>query len=58
MAKKKVEETKYTKEQILKSNRFTGVQKDVLHVVLDDDEKYSLQEVESLMNSFNAKEVK
>jgi hypothetical protein len=58
MVKKKVEETKYSKKQILKSKRYKGVQKDILHVVLDDDEKYSLQEVESLMNSFNAKEVK
>ncbi|WP_169729999.1 hypothetical protein [Thermicanus aegyptius] len=43
---------KFTKEQFLKSANFTPVQKDVLSSLLKDDEAYTLDQVQKLIEDF------
>ena len=50
-----VEETSYTKEQIISSKRFNGYA-DILNTVLGN-RKYTFTEVDSLLNEFLNKEV-
>lgn len=66
MAKKKdeiVQENKesedilFTKEQIINSNKFED-KKDVLNVILKENEKYSINEVLELIDEFLKEEVK
>lgn len=40
---------KYAKEHILQASEF-AVRKDLLHLLLKDDKKYSLSEVRTLLN--------
>ena len=47
----------YSKSQILKSDKFSN-HYDVLNVVLDDDKKYTLEEVVKIANDFLAKPIK
>lgn len=47
----KVEELKFTKGQILESNKYKH-RKDVLNVVLINDKDYSLKEVDDLIVKF------
>lgn len=49
--------TVYSKSQILKSDKFSN-HYDVLNVVLDDDKKYTLEEVLEIANDFLAKPIK
>lgn len=53
MAKKKIEEieVKFKKEQLLESKQFTD-KVDVLNVILEDDQKYSLFEVNEMIKQF------
>ena len=46
----------FSKEQILKSNRFKD-KRDILSVLLEDDKKYKLSDVESMIVDFLNKEV-
>lgn len=60
MAKKKEEEiieTKYSKEQILKSKRYAH-RKDLLNISLDDEKEYSFNEIDKIIADFMDKEVK
>ncbi|WML35349.1 hypothetical protein [Clostridium sp. OS1-26] len=50
------EEVKFSKEQIISSNKFTVIEKDILKAILEDKE-YSLEEVKELLEEFNEKEV-
>lgn len=57
MAKKKVEaETKFTKEQILTSNKYAN-RRDILNAILSDSE-YTLSEVDFLLVEFMKGQVK
>ena len=61
MAKKKEKsvneiEILFSKEQILKSNRFKD-KRDILSALLEDDKKYKLSDVESMIVDFLNKEV-
>ena len=47
----------YSKSQILKSDKFSN-HYDVLNVVLDDDKKYTLEEVLKIAKDFLAKPIK
>lgn len=49
-------ESKYCKVDILKSKKFAR-KRDVLSVVLNDDTKYTVEEVNELYNEFMKKEV-
>ena len=55
MANKKIEETEqnavYTKEQILGSKKYRN-RRDALGVILKDDESYTLENVNSLLETF------
>ncbi|MBM7868874.1 hypothetical protein JOC70_000343 [Clostridium pascui] len=58
MAKKEaVKEVKFTKEQILKSNNYVGIEKDIIDALLED-KCYTLEEVKKILEDFNNKEVK
>ncbi len=46
----------FSKEQILKSNRFKD-KRDILSALLEDDKKYKLSDVESMIIDFLNKEV-
>lgn len=46
----------FSKEQILKSNRFKD-KRDILSALLEDDKKYKLSNVESMIVDFLNKEV-
>lgn len=52
-----INKSSYTKEQILKSKRFAN-RKDALYVLLEDDKKYTLEEVDKILKDFYKKEVK
>ncbi|GAA0717197.1 hypothetical protein GCM10008905_02580 [Clostridium malenominatum] len=58
MTKKEInQEIKFTKEQIINSNKFNMIQKDILEALLENKE-YSLDEVKNIIDNFNKKEVK
>lgn len=60
MAKEKKEEiieTKYSKEQILKSKRYAH-RKDLLNISLEEDKEYSFKEIDKIIEDFMNKEVK
>ena len=62
MAKQKTEtvevnETKFTKTQIIKSETFANV-KDILIVVLSDESTYTIKEVKDLITKFKEREVR
>ncbi|WAW15454.1 hypothetical protein [Peptostreptococcus equinus] len=59
MARKKIEReevSRYTKEQFLQAKRYTH-QKDIINVLLNDDEEYSFAEVDNIINEFLEREV-
>ncbi|MGF7049158.1 hypothetical protein J2T13_003666 [Paenibacillus sp. DS2015] len=47
----------YTKSQITDSKRFAG-QKDILNGLLEDNKTYTIEQVDSITNTFLGKEVK
>lgn len=49
--KKEVKELKFSKEQIIKSNKHTHIC-DALNAILKDSEKYSLKEVDAKLKEF------
>ena len=62
MAKEKVEkvkttESKYSKEQLLKSKKYAN-RKDLLGVLLDDEKAYSFTEVDAEIEKFMKRGVK
>ena len=50
-------EEKYTKDAILRAEKLSW-NKDVLSILLEDEKKYTLSEVEKIVNDFNTREVK
>lgn len=52
-----MQQIKYDKQQILKSKKFIN-QRDVLSVVLNDNEMYTVEDVKNLYDEFMKKEVK
>jgi hypothetical protein len=55
--KDEVKEAEFTKEQILSSNKFTFIEKDILKALLEN-KAYSLKEVNTILDDFNKKEVR
>lgn len=49
---------KYTKQQIVTSNRFAPVERDILSVLLKDDETYTLDQARAVLEEFARKEVR
>ncbi|WP_193726898.1 hypothetical protein [Paenibacillus guangzhouensis] len=52
MAVKESKEISYTKDQFLSSIRFTGVEKDIMSVVLDADGKFTEEQVTVAIQNF------
>ncbi|MBP8311953.1 hypothetical protein J4G49_04465 [Clostridium neonatale] len=48
---KAVIDSKYTKQQILKSKRYSDKQ-DLINALLKDDTQYSISEVDKIINDF------
>ncbi|WP_291568752.1 MULTISPECIES: hypothetical protein [unclassified Clostridium] len=57
MTKKEIEQIKFNKEQIVNSNKFTQIERDILKALLDDKE-YSLEEAKNIIDEFKKREVK
>ena len=56
--KKKATEPQFSKADLVRSKRFKGSQ-DALNVILDENELYTMSQVEALLSSFlNQKEAK
>jgi hypothetical protein len=53
-----MEQSKFSVAQFLSSKQFTGVDKDIISVVLDDKKTYSIDEVKKAIDSFKNKGVK
>jgi hypothetical protein len=51
MAKKETNEPKYTREVLIKSNKFSHIQKDFLSAILTDD-FYTMKQAEQKINKF------
>ena len=49
-------ETKFSKEKIISSKRFTGIQKDVLRAVLENRD-YTIAEANEILESFSKREL-
>ncbi|WP_088549300.1 hypothetical protein [Paenibacillus aquistagni] len=47
----------FTKEQFLRSARYSGAEKDVLSVILQEDETYRLEQIEEQFTQFIMREV-
>lgn len=48
----------YTKQQIIKSSKYSLIEKDVLNALLEEDGKYTLDEVAKVLDNFAKKKVK
>lgn len=53
---KKDDEILYSKEQIIKSKKYSN-RKDILNVLLKDDEEYSFSRIDEIIEEFMNKEV-
>lgn len=49
---------KYKKKEILSSIQFTGIQKDILTVLLQDNKTYSIEECQKLLKKEQRREIK
>ena len=49
---------KFTKQQFLKAANFTQVERDVLGALMKDDETYTLDQAQKLVNEFAKRKVK
>ncbi len=48
---------RFTKDQFLRSTRYSGAEKDVLSVILQKEETYSLKQIEEQFTQFIMREV-
>lgn len=55
--KKEVKENKFSKEQMLKSEKYKD-EKDLINALLKEDNKYSLSDVDKLIDDFMKGKVK
>ena len=53
---KKDDEVLYSKEQIISSKKYSNT-KDILNVLLKDDEEYSFSRIDEIIENFMNKEV-
>jgi len=58
MTKEKGTAHAFSKEQFLLSKRFTPIEKDVLKVLLQDSETYSLEQAHKMLEQFSNRMVK
>ncbi len=56
-SKEPANEASFTKSQIIKSKKYVH-QTDLLNVILEDGKKYTIKQVEKLVDEFMKKEVK
>lgn len=49
--------TRYTKEQFLQSKQFTGVDKDIITIKLENGKKYTVDDVKKVIETFKNKGV-
>jgi hypothetical protein len=48
----------YSKRQFIQSDIYSTMDRDILKIILDDDKKYTKEEINSKLEEFKAKEVK
>lgn len=51
-------EVKFPKEQLLKSNQFTQVEKHLLDVMLEENQQYRVKSVKNILNKEKKREVR
>lgn len=52
MARKKSSESKFTKSALMRSKQFTLTDRDILDIVLKDDEEYTISSAKTLVTKF------
>ncbi|WP_197261534.1 hypothetical protein [Brevibacillus laterosporus] len=57
MAKEPRKPSAYLKAQIVQSKRYTPVEKDVITAILDDEKRYTHDEVAIIIQEFRGEEV-
>ncbi len=50
--KQEVKKTGFTKDQLLKSKQYAGVQRDIMSAVLDDNGRYTHNQVKKALDDF------
>ncbi|QUH21422.1 hypothetical protein [Alkaliphilus sp. B6464] len=53
-----VKEHRYSKNQFIQSKLYSAIDQDILKIILDNDKKYTKEEVKSELEAFRRKEVK
>lgn len=48
----------FTKEQFLRSNKFSNVEKDAIQALLTDNEGYTFEEVQKILEDFKSRKVR
>ncbi len=56
--KDEIKESRYSKKQFIQSDIYPATDRDILKIVLKDNEKYTKEEVNSQLETFKRKEVK
>lgn len=54
----KSKEVAFTKGQIIGSDKFLRIDRDILRAILEDGKEYTLKECHSILEKFKKKEVK
>lgn len=56
--KQKTNAARFTKEQFVKSEQWQGVDRDILSIVLEDNQTYTIAQAKQLVEQFMSREVK
>jgi len=48
----------FTKEQFLRSNKFSNIEKDAIQALLTDNVEYTFEEVQKILEDFKSRKVK
>lgn len=48
----------FTKEQFLRSNKFSNVEKDAIRALLTDNVEYTFEEVQKILEDFKSRKVR
>lgn len=56
--KQKTNAARFTKEQFVKSEQWQGVDRDILSIVLEDNQTYTISQAKQSVEQFMSREVK
>lgn len=55
---KKITPKQYTKKQFVESSQYTAMDRDILKILLKENQKYTKDDVEKVLKEFKEKKVK